>query len=277
MKLLSNGLPASSIYFKYSPNIPLCYVGIVLFFLFFLALAARTFYSKFSYQILLILTFVALLETLGFVLRIVCAEDPNTGLFIAMSIMLLVTPNIIISVNYKLVGRFIVASGVETRFRIIGPEFYKTFSTSNVIATILQSVGSGIQSGSQGNNNKTLAIVSILIQIACFTAFLICTIYVNNCDDYKYYDDAQSSQIRKTMRIIYVTTGLLYIRLIYRLISYILVNIEGQQVYEWPFYAFDALMLALCLLAYCFFSLEKYICQDVNSTDTAGNLNRNKV
>lgn len=245
-------------YFHYIPNHPACYVGIAVFAILFVMLNIRVFTSGCPLYVLL-LPLTAAAEIAGFVLRYICSKNPTTDVFIAMSILLLLSANIMALVNYKAVGDVIRLSGVETRYYVIGPNFTKTFYKTNLIASILQGVGGGMQtSASSRITGSTLTIVGVSIQLVFFAIFLLCIHYVNTCSDYQYYTNGQNHK-RSLMRVMYITMGLIFTRSVYRLANYIIVLDNPTEIREWTFYVFDALLIALCFLIHCIWFIGNYL------------------
>ncbi|KAG1106185.1 hypothetical protein G6F42_016849 [Rhizopus arrhizus] len=258
MQLLPNGQVVASLYFGYSPSLPLTYVGMIVFGLLFLGFCARVFLSH-SRLFLLLLPFTSLLQVVGYALRYECANNPTMGLFIAMSIFLLLCANVIALVNYKTIREVIVYSGVETRFVVIGPRFAKVFFDFNIIASILQGVGGGIQSDPDSRViGSHLTIAGSCIQLATLICFLVAARYVHQSEDYHFHVHGKDPK-RKLFAVIYITTLLLCVRLVYRIASYA-VGIKGViATHEWTYYVFDALMLVLCLSFHFVFFIGNYL------------------
>lgn len=249
-------------YFRYIPNRPACYVAIGVFSILFILLSIRALTMGCRpYVYLLPLTAAA--EVVGFVLRHICSDNPTTEVFTTMSILLLISANIMALVNYKAVGDVIRLSGVETRFNIIGPKFTNTFYKTNLLATILQAVGGGLQtSGSAHSSGSALTIVGFSIQLVFFAIFLISVHYVNTCPDYRLYHNNQNHK-SDIMRVMYIIMALLFVRSTYRLASYIIASNHIGQTHEWTFYVFDALLIALCFLIHFIWFIGHYIPRDI--------------
>lgn len=258
MQLLPNGQDVASLYFGYSPNLPLTYVSMVLFGLLFLGLCARVFLSH-SRMFLLLLPLTSLLQVVGYALRYECANNPSMGLFTAMSIFLLLCANVIALVNYKTVREVIIYSGVETRFVVIGPRFAKIFFEFNIIASILQGVGGGIQSDPDNRViGSHLTIAGSCIQLVTLICFLIAARYVHRSDDYHFHVHGKDPK-RKLFTVIYITTLLLCVRLVYRIASSAVGAQGAIATHEWTYYVFDALMIVLCLFFHLVLFIGNYL------------------
>ncbi|KAG2208468.1 hypothetical protein INT47_010164 [Mucor saturninus] len=245
-------------YFHYIPNRPACYVGIAVFSILFILLNIRVLTSGYRWYVYL-LPLTAAAEVVGFALRYICSKNPTTDVFTAMSILLLISANIMALVNYKAVGDVIQLSGVETRYYVIGPNFARNFYKTNLVASILQAVGGGLQASSGSRSTGfTLTIVGITIQLVFFAIFLVSVHYVNTCPDYRLHYNGQNHK-RSVMRVMYITMALLFVRSLYRLANYVIVYNNFGEVHEWTFYVFDALLIAVCFLIHCIWFIGHYI------------------
>ncbi|KAI8636210.1 hypothetical protein BD408DRAFT_99704 [Parasitella parasitica] len=245
MQLLPNGQDVAILYFGYSPNLPLTYVGMIVFGILFLALSIRVFLSQNSRLFLLLLPLTALLQVAGYALRYECANNPAISLFIAMSIFLLLCANVIALVNYKTIQEVIVISEVETQFIVIGPKFAKIFYHFSMIASALQGVGGGIQSNTNIRAIGTqLTIAGSCVQLTTLILFLVCAGYIHRSDNYQIH--------------VYGTGGSIATR-------------------EWTYYVFDALMIALCLIFYFVLFIGNYLVHHNETIDKEYNAKEDPV
>lgn len=258
MSTAPTNLELNLAYFHYVPNHPACFVGIAVFSILFILLNIRVFTTKCRWYVLL-LPLTAAAEVAGFVLRYLFSKNPETSVFTAMTILLLISANIMALVNYKSVGDVIRLSGVESRYFFIGPRFTSFFYKSNIIASILQAVGGGMQSSADSRaTGSTLTIVGVSAQLVFFALFLISVHYVNTCSDYQFYNNGQNHK-RSVMRVMYITMGLIFCRSVYRLASYIMILVYPAGIHEWTFYVFDALLIAICFLIHYIWFIGNYL------------------
>lgn len=75
-------------FFHYYPNVPLAIVSLVIYILLSAALLVRVYITK-SRKFLYILGITGLMESIGYVFRIVCAKNTTLGSYIGMSLFLL--------------------------------------------------------------------------------------------------------------------------------------------------------------------------------------------
>ncbi|CAO3623186.1 unnamed protein product [Mucor hiemalis] len=251
--------PLSFYYFGYIPNHAANYVALAVFSLLFLFLIYRVFFSATSPKYLLFLPLTAAAEIAGFSIRIVCSNNPDDSLFTAMTILLLISANFILLVNYKAVGDVVRLSGVETRFFFLGPNLAKTFYKTNLIATILTTVGGSLAANDDKTVGQALTTLGIALQLCFFLAFFVCIRYVDTCPDYQYAANNKRNPKNKLMKVMYVTMALMIVRTVYRLVNDIILIVNPTDIHEWTFYVFDALMIALSFLTFCVWHIGKYI------------------
>jgi hypothetical protein len=258
MTVYVDGVDLAYYYFHYSPSHALAFVAIAVFAVLFILLTARVLLTR-SPRFILLLPFTAAIEIVGFALRYVCSENPTTGVFTGMSVLLLISANIMALVSYKAVGDVIRLSGVENRYFIIGPNFTKQFYKTALLASILQVVGSGMTGSASSNNTGfTIAIVGVVLQMIFLAAFMLVIHYVNNCPDYQYFMNGKNT-MKKLMSVMYATTGLLFVRSGYRLASYIISFDFPSEIHEWTYYAFDPLLIAICFVIHFAWFIGGYL------------------
>lgn len=259
MTVYVNGVDLATYYFHYSPNRALCIVSIVVFGFLFVLLTARVLRTR-SPKFILLLPLTALVEMIGFVLRYICAENPTTSVYSAMNVLLLLAANIMALVNYKAVADVVRLSGVETRCIIIGPNLRKLLFRSNLIASILQAVGSGMtSSASTRNTGFIIALIGLIVNIVAFGGFLFIIYYVDSRPEYDYQLNGKKSPKHKLMVVMYATMGLLFARSVYRLATYIISYHFTSEIEEWTFYAFDVLLIALCFIIHFIWFIGRYL------------------
>lgn len=260
MPALPSDQPASFYYFGYVPNHIANYVALAVFSVLFLVLIYRVFFSATSPKYLLFLPFTAAAEIAGFGIRLACSKDPDVGLFTAMNILLLISANFILLVNYKAVGDVVRLSGVRQRYFIIGPNIGKNFIKSNVFATTLTTVGGSLEANLDPRaTGQALTTVGLALQLAFFLIFFVVIRYIDTCPDYQYAANDKQNPKNKLMKVMYFTMAFLIIRAVYRLVNDVVLIISPTDVHEWTFYVFDALMIALCFLVFCIWHIGKYI------------------
>ncbi|GAA5803360.1 hypothetical protein HPULCUR_008839 [Helicostylum pulchrum] len=256
----SNGMDKTMLFFHYRPNKPLAYVGLVVYALFTLFLAARVYRSK-SPKFLYILAFTALMETIGYAVRIACADFTDMGRYIGMTLFLLLAPNALALVNYKAVGEIIRLSNVQTDKFYLRTKFVTWFFfSSDIFSFVLQGAGGGMQSTISLNDvGIAITLVGLSLQLFFFASFTCITIYIHRSPQYNYYVEGRPDAKKNLIWCLYVTIFLLYLRSIYRVAEYATGYGGPIAILEWAFYVFDTLLIAISFLVYSVFFIGNYL------------------
>lgn len=245
MVVYVNGVDLAYYYFGYVPNRPANIVALSIFAVLFILLMIRILRSR-SPNVFYLLPFTAILEVVGFVLRLVVANNPTTGTFTGMTVLLLISANVMTITNYKAAGDIILLSDIEARYGIIGPKFTNWFIKSNVLASIFQIIGGSMQSGSSNQTGRILALVGCCLQVVFFCFFILCALYIRNCKDYGYYINGQNPKT-KVLSVVIASMLCIVVRAVYRLQNSAEIAANGTSDKEWAFYVFDSLMIAISL------------------------------
>ncbi|KAJ2004677.1 hypothetical protein GGI04_002116 [Coemansia thaxteri] len=208
-----------------------------------------------------ILVGTAVAESVGYILRIVCINHIRLGLYIAMILFLLLPPNALALYNYKVVGEVVRRSNVRARRFWLKAKFITWFFfASDVFSFMLQSTGGSMMShDSLQKTGKWICIVGLAIQLVFLAVFVFVAIVVHR--DPQYIVACGPRQVseavakRRVMWTIHVTTALLYVRSVYRLIEF--ADGYGGSIYkaEWAFYVFDFGAILLMFVMYIVFFL----------------------
>jgi hypothetical protein len=246
--------------FHYIPNKPLAIVGLVVFGLFAIFLSFRVYISK-SAQFIYILPITALMECLGYLIRIMCSNNTTLGTYIGMTMFLLLSPNALALVNYKAVGEIIRLSNVQSSRFFLRPKFVTWFFfSSDVFAFFMQGAGGGLQtSASSSNIGIAITLVGLSLQLVFFACFALITIHVHRNPSYNYHIEGQPNAKGRLVTCLYITLALLYVRSIYRVAEYATGFGGPVASAEWAFYVFDGLVIALSFVVYSFLFMGNYL------------------
>ncbi|KAJ2400175.1 hypothetical protein GGI23_002197 [Coemansia sp. RSA 2559] len=206
-----------------------------------------------------ILVGTAISESIGYILRAVCAEHASLGLFICMTLFLLLPPNALALFNYKTIGEISRISYDPDRKFWLKPRFITWFFfSSDVFSFLLQSSGGAMTATSSTKSiGRWVCIVGLAVQLVFLAAFTFSTLVVHRSPLYKVTKGPKDSDERAAKnRVVWVilgTTVLLYVRSIYRLIEFI--DGYGGKIYsaEWAFYVFDFVPIFSMFLIYIVF------------------------
>ncbi|KAJ2784516.1 hypothetical protein H4R18_001056 [Coemansia javaensis] len=242
-------------YFTYTPVQGAPEAATVVFaavsgFLVFQAVRARS--VRWAY----ILPVTAAAEAIGYIFRAVCIKHISLGLFICMNLFLLLPPNAMALFNYKSIGDVARQSGITPRRFWLRPRFITLFFwSSDVLSFALQSAGASMTAhASTVTTGRWICLVGLAIQLVFLALFFAIVIVIKRNPLYTVskhpakMDGAQAKS--RLMLIIILTTVLLYVRSVYRLIEF--ADGYGGRIYraEWALYVFDTLMILFMFVVY---------------------------
>ncbi|CAO3607021.1 unnamed protein product [Mucor hiemalis] len=247
-------------FYHYYPNKPLCIASLAVYAVFCLFLTFRVWQTK-SAKFLYILAFTALMEVIGYAVRLLCISFTDMGRYIGTTLFLLLAPNALALVNYKAVGEIIRLSNVETdRFYLKAKFVTWFFFGSDIFSFVLQGAGGGLQTIQRLSNiGRVITLVGLVLQLGFFASFAGITVYVHRSPKYNYYVEGQPNAKRNLIRVLYITIILLYVRSIYRVAEYASGYDGPIAILEWAFYVFDTLVIAISFIFYCVFFIGSYL------------------
>ncbi|KAJ2863600.1 hypothetical protein GGH94_003504 [Coemansia aciculifera] len=206
-----------------------------------------------------ILVGTALAEGIGYILRIMCINHISLGLYISMILFLLLPPNALALFNYKVVGEIARQSNVRPRHFYLRPKFITWFFfCSDVFSFMMQSIGGSMMAHDDMKvTGKWICVVGLAIQLGFLASFVVVAIIIGRDPQYtvicgpRQVNEAAAK--RRVMWTIHATTGLLYVRSIYRLAE--MIDGYGGKLYsaEWAFYVFDFAAILLMFILYIVF------------------------
>ncbi|KAJ2258723.1 hypothetical protein GGI13_000488 [Coemansia sp. RSA 455] len=245
-------------YFTYKPVRGAPEAAAAIFFIVAAILACQTRRAQ-AARWMYILVGTALAECIGYILRIVCINHISLGLYIAMMLFLLLPPNALALFNYKVVGEIARQSNVSAKRFYLRPKFITWFFfASDVFSFMLQSTGGSMMSqDDMQETGKWICVVGLAIQLGFLASFVAVAIIIGRDPQYivicgpKQVSEAAAK--RRVMWTIHATTGLLYVRSIYRLAE--MIDGYGGKLYsaEWAFYVFDFAAILLMFILYIVF------------------------
>ncbi|KAI8375513.1 RTA1 like protein-domain-containing protein [Blakeslea trispora] len=249
-------------FYGYLPNKSLAIVGAVVYGVLMCLIFARVYFSK-CRKFLYILPATALVECIGYAIRVSTASNISLGSYVAMTFCLLLAPNALALVNYKAVGEIIRLSNTQHDRFFLKPKFVTWFFFwSDFLAFFLQASGGGLQATSNPSMYETgaaVALVGLAAQLVFFACFAGITYYVHKNPKYNFHVEGIHNAKQKLCGVLYVTIILLYIRSIYRVAEFAGGRGGAVASAEWAFYIFDGLAIALSFVVYIFFFIGTYL------------------
>ncbi|CAO3620453.1 unnamed protein product [Cunninghamella blakesleeana] len=139
------------------------------------------------------------------------------------------------------------------------------FFASDIFSFLLQGSGGGLQATGKNDLGQTIVLFGLGIQLfflACFTVIAL-IVYRRPSFDYQLIDIrtmmAIPSPKKKIMVCLFVTTGLLYVRSIYRFAEYA-TGFDGPIARrEWAFLVFDFEFIGACFIVYYCIYIGNYL------------------
>ncbi|TQV91613.1 RTA-like protein [Cordyceps javanica] len=276
---LHNGYPL----WKYIPNRPAAAIFIALF---ALATCYHTF-LLFRHRLWFCLPFVigVFFETIGYVGRFLAYDKTGELIpYMLQSIFLLLAPILFAASLYMTLGRVIRAVDGEKYAIVRSKWITTTFVTGDIVSFMIQGGGAGIlvkaDSASSQNLGQNIVIGGLVFQILIFGIFCVVALSFHlrfsrnglvNC----YLDISWQSVIT----MLYVTSGLVMVRNVFRVIEYSM----GQDGYllsnEWCVYVFDGLLMLLAVALFAAKCPNRLYAKHRSGTamETLGSLDRPKT
>lgn len=250
----------------YPPNVALTATAHGVFLL--VALIELRLVWKYKTKWLVLLPISVWTFTEGFAMRLVLRREPNSlPVFIAQSMLIILSPCAFLAVDYILLGRLAHFLGTEKHLVIAPKRITKIFLFSDLATFIIQASGSGllVQESSRDMGNK-IFLCGLILQGVSFAFFnaVFCTWLYRTCKYERivwiqdmskpWHQDWRSLAGALVVSCIGIT-----IRCIYRIA-------EGSEGYfgklgrtEWIFYAFDVLPLLIAVGVYIPFWPGRFI------------------
>ncbi|KAI8319177.1 RTA1 like protein [Martensiomyces pterosporus] len=206
-----------------------------------------------------ILVGTAFAESLGYVFRTICVRRTTFGMYILMTLFLLLPPNTLALVNYKTVSKVISDSSAQPRQFWLKPKFVTWFFfLSDVFSILMQGTGGGMLTKKDYQSaGKAIVLLGLTVQLFFFACFLTIAAYVWRQPVYAITpgpkDRSPESAKNTVMRTIVATTVIIYLRNIYRVAEF--ADGYGGKIYraEWAFYVFDTLLILIAFVFYVVF------------------------
>ena len=240
-----------------------------------------------------------LAEMAGYIARLVVLNNFTSNGYIAMTVLLLITPSLLAIANYHLLAKLLTlseAASSDVKPTVTGnfverlrnhfsmrrhltnlaqprmpdgrirPEFASSlFTVLALITAILQGVGIGNLSSSDASQSDItsgnhLIIAGLSIALFTYVCFFCIAFYTYFSPHYNFHVD-QSPAMRRLFIGIVSTQAVLGLRTLYRLIQYSLGTSQSNAISsrEWCFYVFDATLVFICVAMFAIFDQQRNI------------------
>lgn len=167
------------------------------------------------------------MEIAGYICRFLNHDNTsNVILFVVQTLTVLVAPALFAASIYMVLGRLIVAVRGEALSPVRPAWLTKIFVGGDVISFLVQVIGASNMSRNF-NMAKTVILLGLVIQILFFGIFVVLAIAVDrrlsrSPTPAAQELDAKSGRMgwRSVLRVIYIASGMIFIRSIFRMIEY---------------------------------------------------------
>ncbi|CAN9307963.1 RTA1-like protein [Alternaria alternata] len=198
----------------------------------------------------------AVFESLGYAARAYGHSHPSSkNAYIVQTMLILLAPILFAATIYMFMGRLVLASG-HTKASIIRPTWLtKIFLGGDILCFLVQAAGASFlvktdASQSTKNLGKYIILAGLVIQLIVFGFFLVvAAIFHLRAGKAERLEIGTVKMFnwQKYMVTLYIVSGLVTVRNIFRVAEYVTGDQGYLLTHEWPIYIFDALLMAAAL------------------------------
>ncbi|KAL4785897.1 RTA1 like protein-domain-containing protein [Aspergillus varians] len=276
-------------FYNYGPSLGAAAVFAAFYTLAFIGTVVQ--WLRFRPVVWLVMVIASAMEAVGYISRSISTQNTSARTaFVLQFALLVLAPVLMAGALYVLFGRIIfqVVPKEQRTFKIcwVPPRWVTPiFVGFDIVALMLQLIGAlMITSGKHTtqadidnfNRGRDLALIGVIVQIAAFGIFTVAAIRFNftskmfvgvasqplyDQDSFSMavQDKPKKSDWHHLLRAVNVSTVMILIRSIYRLVEFT----EGQYGYinthEWPFYIFDAVPIFPCVALFVWWHPSYYL------------------
>ncbi|KAI6777898.1 Protein RTA1 [Emericellopsis cladophorae] len=262
--------------YRYTPSLPAAIVSAIVFAILTAVHAWRLYRARAFYFIAF--TVGGVFQTVGYCGRIWGHFDKESlGGFIIQAILILVAPALYAASIYMILGRLIRTVHAQHHSLIPVQWVTRIFVTGDVLAFSLQAAGGGLSSGGSlemFEMGEHIIIAGLFTQIAVFGFFVVTSIlFHHRLSRYPTVEASRGSiPWRRDLWALYVTSAIILVRSVFRVIEYIQGNKGYLISHEIFLYIFDAILMAAVMLIFAICGHEMRAQEGNDSRDSAGPL-----
>ncbi|KAF3406985.1 hypothetical protein DPV78_000640 [Talaromyces pinophilus] len=209
----------------------------------------------------------SLMETVGYIVRILSAKDPTSTLLYAVSFLpIFLAPAVIAASCYMAMGRIVLhvtpMNNRSVKSLWVPPRWMTPiFVTGDLISFMIQVIG-GLKSVSGTSSDKQSAFdimkIGLAVQLVCFGLFLIISFRFHFVSkSFKgYWPDTRWP---KFLWILNISACLVFVRSVYRMIEFCSGYDGYLATHEWNFYVFESLIILPIFLLFNIWHPARYI------------------
>ncbi|KAH6678030.1 RTA1 like protein-domain-containing protein [Halenospora varia] len=246
-------------FYRYTPSVAACIIFIILF----TVTSTIHLYQLLRTRAWLLIPLVVggFGESIGFIIRIMSskqAPDYTLELFIGQSSPTLLAPALFAATIYMCLGRIILATGGQHLSPIPVKWLTKFFVAGDILGLATQTAGAVIMP--QGtladyHMGSNIVIAGLAALVFSFGIFIIVSITYSRRLQATPTPLSLSTPLKwkRELRVLYISSALIFIRSIYRLVEYSEGNKGWLLRHEWTFYVFDAVLMWIVLVLFNFY------------------------
>ena len=194
-------------------------------------------------------------QVIGYCARAVCEDRTNQlAPYIVASLSILVAPTLFAASIYMALGRLIRSVHSEHHSVIPLRWLTKTFVAGDVFSFFIQGNGGSMMAvKSIGmKTGEKVVVAGLLVQIIIFGFFCYVTFswHMNLRREPTRASQGSKTKWKSVVRMIYITSGLIMVRSVFRVIEYAMGRSAYLLRHEWPAYVFDASLMVCTMLLY---------------------------
>ncbi|KAI1442570.1 RTA1 like protein [Annulohypoxylon stygium] len=257
------------VFYRYKPSMAAAVIFIILFAISALIHIVMLIRKRTWYFIPFVIG--CLFETVGYIGRAMSSpEYPNftTNPYIIQSVLLLLGPTLYAASIYMILGRLVMHLEADS-YSLIKPKWLtKFFVLGDVISFFAQGGGGGVLTQAKSlddvRRGENIIIGGLCVQILFFGFFMIVTFVFHRRISGKPTRNALTVRTpwRKLLIVLYVSSSLIMVRSVYRVIEYILGSDGELQSKEVYLYILDALPMLIVALSYNLFHPSQVVSHD---------------
>ncbi|KAJ5215615.1 RTA1 like protein-domain-containing protein [Penicillium cinerascens] len=275
--------------YRYDPSIAVAIVAAVLYGIAFILTFIR--WIRYKSWVWVVMVVASAMEAVGYIGRCVSIQDlTDRPVYILQFSLVILAPVLMAACCYIVFSRilFLIVPREERTFRLcwVPPRWITPlFVGFDVIALFLQLVGAVIISSvniddadaeSKLNRGKHIAQAGVVIQLSAFGLFSVAAVRFNFTSkrfskniheryesfgekDYVIDGVLKNKHWPALLRVVNLTTILILIRSIYRLVEFTEGVTGYVNTHEWTLYVFDALVIYPCVALFIYWHPGRYL------------------
>ncbi|KAJ5363551.1 RTA1 like protein-domain-containing protein [Penicillium cataractarum] len=276
-------------FYRYNPSLAVAIVAAVLYGIAFILTLVQ--WIRYKSWVWIVMVVAAAMEAVGYIGRCISTQNvTDKPVYVLQFALIILAPVLMAACCYVLFSRilFLIVPREERTFRLcwVPPRFITPlFVGFDVVALFLQLVGAVMISSvdstdtdaaSKLNRGKHIAQAGVIVQLIAFGLFSVAAVRFNFTSkrftktiheryemfgerDYIVDGIAKKKHWPALLRVVNLTTLLILVRSIYRLVEFT-EGVTGYiNLHEWTMYVFDALVIYPCVALFIYWHPGKYL------------------